>query len=398
MNRSNNYGTNGTNEFVIEWNQSYDTHIQVIVWIAVTILSLETIIGNAMVIIAYKIEQSISDRWPLGWLTCETWLFLDYTLCLVSILTVLLITIDRYLSVCHTAFYIKWQTPVKTQIAISLSWIMPAFMFGFMIYGWSLFSDDSKSLINGECAAPFLSNPYVNMSMYLAYYWTTLLAMLILYKGIHQASKKLEKRGAESARRHMALIIGQRLGTQVGVSLTLSKPKGDGDKLIEEKHNNIENIAKDSGYHTIITYNTAIANAGGSNELEFCKLIPSIDEGEASSDTEGNESQSQENKNISRLEATKKLSNNLEVKNLEPILYHSEPISGIESSMEGSDHRIKNYSSAFFNDDSFSSALHLGIPKHAMECDLDLNFSDTRSLESIDNRDCLIVHNPVFSG
>lgn len=36
--------------------------------------------------------------------------------------------------------------------------------------------------MNGECFAPFLSNPYVNMGMYIAYYWTTLVAMLILYK------------------------------------------------------------------------------------------------------------------------------------------------------------------------------------------------------------------------
>uniref|UniRef100_A0A914DAW4 G-protein coupled receptors family 1 profile domain-containing protein n=1 Tax=Acrobeloides nanus TaxID=290746 RepID=A0A914DAW4_9BILA len=56
------------------------------------------------------------DRWPLGSIACETWLFLDYTLCLVSILTVLLITADRYLSVCHTAKYLKWQSPTKTQV------------------------------------------------------------------------------------------------------------------------------------------------------------------------------------------------------------------------------------------------------------------------------------------
>lgn len=84
-----------------------------------------------------------------------------------------------------------------------------------------------------ECSAPFLSNPYVNMGMYVAYYWTTLVAMLILYKvfssgyqkklahflcvlqGIHQAAKNLEKKAKAKERRHIALILSQRLGTQV---------------------------------------------------------------------------------------------------------------------------------------------------------------------------------------
>lgn len=40
----------------------------------------------------------------------------------------------------------------------------------------------ASSMTGGECSAPFLTNPYVNMGMYVAYYWTTLVAMLILYK------------------------------------------------------------------------------------------------------------------------------------------------------------------------------------------------------------------------
>lgn len=117
-------------------------------------------------------------------MACETWLFLDYTLCLVSILTVLLITVDRYMSVCHTASYLKWQSPTKTQWMIIFSWLLPAVVFGIMIYGWSAMTGESRAFDSDECAAPFLANPYVNMSMYLAYYWTTLIAMLLLYKVI----------------------------------------------------------------------------------------------------------------------------------------------------------------------------------------------------------------------
>ncbi|VDN06856.1 unnamed protein product [Thelazia callipaeda] len=191
------------------------------------------------------------DRWPLGWIACETWLFLDYTLCLVSILTVLLITADRYLSVCHTASYIKWQSPSKAQVTIILSWIIPAFIFGFTIYGWSLMSTSSTGLVNGECAAPFLANPYVNMGMYVVYYWTTLVAMLILYKGIHKVTKKLEKRAGAKERRHLALLFSQRLGTQVGVKLMFSQPNNDCDeRTVVENAHIAGDIAKDNDYHT----------------------------------------------------------------------------------------------------------------------------------------------------
>ncbi|KAK5980040.1 putative muscarinic acetylcholine receptor gar-1 [Trichostrongylus colubriformis] len=251
------------------WDPPHGILLQVIVWILVIVVSLETIIGNAMVVIAYKIQGSIGrkvsnryiaslamsdliigvegfpfftiyvlngERWPLGPMACRTWLFLDYTLCLVSILTVLLITADRYLSVCHTASYLKWQTPAKTQILIFLSWLIPAMIFGVMMYGWDAITG-IESMTTAECSAPFLSNPYVNMGMYVIYYWTTLVAMLILYKGVHQAAKSLEKKARAKEQRNMALLLGQRLGTQVGVTLMLHSRNDKGPHDCHQRSN-----------------------------------------------------------------------------------------------------------------------------------------------------------------
>ncbi|KJH42787.1 7 transmembrane receptor [Dictyocaulus viviparus] len=243
------------------WNPPHGVIMQIAVWILVMILSIETIIGNAMVVLAYKIERNIGkkvsnryiaslamsdliigvegfplltvyvlngERWPLGEMACKTWLFLDYTLCLVSILTVLLITADRYLSVCHTAKYLKWQSSAKTELLIVLSWLIPAIIFGVIMYGWESITG-IQSASTAECSAPFLTNPYINMGMYLTYYWTTLVAMLILYKGIHQATKSLEKKAKAKEQRNMALILSQRLGTQVGVTLMLHSRSGKED-------------------------------------------------------------------------------------------------------------------------------------------------------------------------
>ncbi|KAK6110654.1 putative muscarinic acetylcholine receptor gar-1 domain protein [Brugia pahangi] len=94
-------------------------------------------------------------------MACEIWLFLDYTLYLVSI--PLLITVDR----CLSLSYLKWQSSTKVQITIICSWLIPALIFGFMIYDWSLVSSAKTEVTKDECAVPFLTNPYVNMGLYV---------------------------------------------------------------------------------------------------------------------------------------------------------------------------------------------------------------------------------------
>jgi hypothetical protein len=78
-----------------------------------------------------------------------------------------------------------------------------------------------ETIDDDQCFAPFLDNQWVNMAMYFSYYWSTLVAMLILYAGIHNASQKLQMKGDAREKRTIALLMGQRLGAQVNEQLVI---------------------------------------------------------------------------------------------------------------------------------------------------------------------------------
>lgn len=131
----------------------YPFWLLILIAIFGAITSILTILGNTLVIIAFCLDRqirqptnyfilslSVSDfligllsmplltiyiyarDWPLGETICDIWLSLDYTVCLTSIYTVLLITIDRFCSVKMPAKYRKWRTTRKINIMIAITW------------------------------------------------------------------------------------------------------------------------------------------------------------------------------------------------------------------------------------------------------------------------------------
>lgn len=137
---------------------------------------------------------------------------------------------------------------------IFMSWIVPCILFGMMIFAWEPMTGQGMDN-SGKCYAPFLDDPYVNMAMYIIYYWTTLVAMSVLYRGIHTAAKALEDKSKARERQTIALLLGQRCMAQVGVGMLLHSSASDEDDNMESFFHAQTTV--DGGYGTDEAMTTA---------------------------------------------------------------------------------------------------------------------------------------------
>ncbi|CAF1947133.1 unnamed protein product [Rotaria magnacalcarata] len=234
----------------------YPVHLNIAFAIIGTFISLLTICGNVLVLVSFFVDRQIrhptnyfifslavsdfligfismpfltlaiyKNKWVLGSFLCDIWLSLDYTVCLASIYTVLLITVDRFCSVKIPTKYRNWRTEKRIVYLVLLTWVVPAVIFFASTMGYPIFSKKPNlSVMDFQCDVQWNKNPYFNLGLTVGYFWVTLLVMFILYFFIYQVASALERRSMQTAKK-VSSLIGMPSSTMTNIVINMSKSR-----------------------------------------------------------------------------------------------------------------------------------------------------------------------------
>ncbi|XP_055063590.2 histamine H3 receptor [Misgurnus anguillicaudatus] len=195
----------------------FSPSMSVFLTVLMTLLVFATVLGNALVILAFVVEKSLrtqgnffflnlaiadflvggfcipvyipyvlTGEWRLGRGLCKLWLVVDYMLCTASVFNIVLISFDRFQSVTKAVSY-RCQKGITREAVLKMLcvWLAAFLLYGPAIISWEHIAGESV-VPDGECYAefyfnwyflitasavefftPFISVTYFNLSIYI---------------------------------------------------------------------------------------------------------------------------------------------------------------------------------------------------------------------------------------
>ena len=213
----NNSSINSTNVLTTNGEVRVSTNKVILVSITLGLLSLFTTASNISIIIVFSrrkklqtvtnyflVSLAVADifigmvsvsvyavylnlgEWPFGEILCDIYLSIDYTCSQVSVLNIVLICMDRYLTLTRPVIYRSRRSKNKVRLAIGLSWLLAAFfwipwIFSFQhIYG-------KRTVPKNQCYIQFIQdNWYMTIVTAIFAYYGPVTLILILYYRIYK--------------------------------------------------------------------------------------------------------------------------------------------------------------------------------------------------------------------
>uniref|UniRef100_A0A8C9W8N2 Histamine H3 receptor n=1 Tax=Scleropages formosus TaxID=113540 RepID=A0A8C9W8N2_SCLFO len=197
----------GENRRALQYGH-FSSSTSVFLAVLMTLLVLATVLGNALVILAFVVEKSLrtqgnffflnlaiadflvggfcipvyipyvlTGEWRLGRGLCKVWLVVDYTLCTASVFNIVLISFDRFISVTRAVSY-RCQKGVTRQAVLKMAsvWLAAFLLYGPAIVSWEFIAGGSVVPPN-ECYAEFFFNWYFLMTASTVEFFTPFISV-----------------------------------------------------------------------------------------------------------------------------------------------------------------------------------------------------------------------------
>uniref|UniRef100_A0A673CRY3 Histamine H3 receptor-like n=1 Tax=Sphaeramia orbicularis TaxID=375764 RepID=A0A673CRY3_9TELE len=216
---------------------------------------VQSILGNALVILAFKVDKSlrrqcnyyflnlaISDflvgafcipvyipyiltgRWTLGRGLCKLWLVMDYLLCSASVFSIVLISYDRFLSVTRA---VSWNTCTHEAIIKMIAvWVLAFVLYGPAIIFWELVVGRSR-VPKDECFAEFYYSWYFLLSASMLEFFSPFISVAFFNLSIYL---NIRRRRLHSRDAQLHLQLNEPASAQ-GEGIPLPHNSGSGMKL-----------------------------------------------------------------------------------------------------------------------------------------------------------------------
>ena len=121
------------------------------------------------------------NRWPFSEVACDMWLATDYSSCNASTMTLMAISVERYMSVRHTAFHRNNLTRQRLKRIIIVLWIISFAVWFPAVFVYPVIVG-RRTLEDGQCHIQFIyESPAVTIITAFINFYGPILIMVIIY-------------------------------------------------------------------------------------------------------------------------------------------------------------------------------------------------------------------------
>jgi len=97
----------------------------------------------------FQSAKYLMGTWPFGELLCKVVMAIDYYNMFTSIFTLTMMSVDRYIAVCHPVRALDFRTPVKAKITNICIWILSSAVGIPVMYMAVTFTDKGENKVSG---------------------------------------------------------------------------------------------------------------------------------------------------------------------------------------------------------------------------------------------------------